>query len=264
MFPRYPCRLLSPFSAHSAGSVASACATPPRTIDIALGGRNYGHYMHYGGNPSVLHTEPVNQFAVWNLTLADPLALFPTTFGVLFLCLRTSFSFRGQRWRGSLEGAQPSDQAEIQGRQSEAQALCSSSGRHQPCQGCLAKAAELRDVMASLELVQVRSRAAVDRCNEQQADLERRRDYTVQLERSLEEAKAEVGRIQVRERGHIHTLRNQREFQQVLSGPRRRTSCALVARLARSVLVNETQKHDAPHLYSIMIESTMLEYGSLV
>ncbi|CBJ26365.1 probable serine/threonine-protein kinase transcriptional regulatoryprotein pknk [Ectocarpus siliculosus] len=101
-----------------------------------------------------------------------------------------------QKWRESLEGGQPSDQAENQGRQSEAQALCSSSGRHQPCQGCLAKAAELRDVMASLELVQVRSRAAVDRCNKQQTDLERRRDYTGQLERSLEEAKAEVGRIQ--------------------------------------------------------------------
>ncbi|CAN0169858.1 unnamed protein product, partial [Ectocarpus sp. 12 AP-2014] len=100
------------------------------------------------------------------------------------------------RWRGSLEGGQPSDQAEIQGRQSEAQALCSSSGRHEPCQGCLAKAAELRDVVASLELVQVRSRAAVDRCNEQQADLERRRDHTGQLERSLEEAKAEIDRIQ--------------------------------------------------------------------
>ncbi|CAN0026300.1 unnamed protein product, partial [Ectocarpus sp. 6 AP-2014] len=99
-------------------------------------------------------------------------------------------------WRESLEGGQPSDQAEIQGRQREAQPLCSSSGRHQPCQGCLAKAAELRDVMASLELVQVRSRAAVDRCNEQQADLERRRDRTRQLERSLEEAKAEVDRIQ--------------------------------------------------------------------
>ncbi|CAB1099011.1 unnamed protein product [Ectocarpus sp. CCAP 1310/34] len=122
--------------------------------------------------------------------------MFPTTFGVLFLCLRTWFSFPGQRWRESLDGGQPSDQAEIQGRQSEAETLCSSSGRHQPCQGCLAKAAELRDVMASLELVQVRSRAAVDRCNEQQADLERRRDHTGQLERSLEEAKAEVGRIQ--------------------------------------------------------------------
>ncbi|CBJ26349.1 conserved unknown protein [Ectocarpus siliculosus] len=101
-----------------------------------------------------------------------------------------------QRWRESLEGGQPSDQAEIQGRQRKAQALCSSSGRHQPCQGCLAKAAELRDVMASLELVQVRSRAAVDRCNKQQADLERRRDRTRQLERSLEETKAEVDRIQ--------------------------------------------------------------------
>ncbi|CAM9849247.1 unnamed protein product, partial [Ectocarpus sp. 12 AP-2014] len=103
--------------------------------------------------------------------------------------------FPFQTCRERLEGRQASSGRETQGRQSEAQARSSTSGGHR-CYGCLRKAVEVKELTESLELVKVRSRAAVDRCNALTVDLERGREDSRQLESSLEEAKSESFRVQ--------------------------------------------------------------------
>lgn len=113
--------------------------------------------------------------------------------------------FPFQTCRERLEGQQASSGREIQWRQSEAQARSSTGGGHR-CHGCLRKAVEVKELTESLELVKVMSGAAVDRCNALAVDLERGREDSRQLESSLEEAKSEFLRVQVRERGHIYAL----------------------------------------------------------
>ncbi|CBJ26366.1 serine/threonine protein kinase with WD40 repeats [Ectocarpus siliculosus] len=110
-----------------------------------------------------------------------------------------------QKWREKLERGQPSGPREVHGRRrealedgrSEAEARWSGDGERLPCLGCLAKEAELAEAIESLELVQLRSRAAVDRCNEQQAELERREEHTLELQKALEAKKSEVLRIEL-------------------------------------------------------------------
>ncbi|CAN0028423.1 unnamed protein product, partial [Ectocarpus sp. 4 AP-2014] len=110
-----------------------------------------------------------------------------------------------QKWPKKLERGQPSGPREVHGRRrealkdgrSEVEARWSGDGERPPCQGCLAKEAELTEAIESLELVQLRSRAAVDRCNEQQAELERREEHVLELQRALEEKNSEVLRIEL-------------------------------------------------------------------
>ncbi|CAN0237585.1 unnamed protein product, partial [Ectocarpus sp. 4 AP-2014] len=104
-------------------------------------------------------------------------------------------SFPFQTCRKRLEGQQARSGRKIQGRQSEAQARPSASGGHR-CHGCLKKSVEVKELTESLELVKVRSRAAVDHCNALTVDLERGREDSRQLESSLEEAKSEILRVQ--------------------------------------------------------------------
>ncbi|CAM9930331.1 unnamed protein product, partial [Ectocarpus sp. 13 AM-2016] len=103
--------------------------------------------------------------------------------------------FPFQTCRERLEDRQASSGRKTQGRQSDAQARSSTSGGHR-CYGCLQKAVEVKELTESLELVKVRSRAAVDRCNALTVDLERGREDSRQLESSLKEAKSEFLRVQ--------------------------------------------------------------------
>lgn len=138
---------------------------------------------------------------MWNRYPAEPLQLLRQIWfrrHLLYLCT-SFFFFPGQKWRERLEG-QPASS----GRESHS----SGSGEHR-CQECLQKAVEVKELTESLQLVRVRSRAAVDRSNAVTADLEREREQYRQQELSLREAKSEVLRVKVRKRGDIHTLRHE-------------------------------------------------------
>ncbi|CAN0026230.1 unnamed protein product, partial [Ectocarpus sp. 6 AP-2014] len=110
-----------------------------------------------------------------------------------------------QKWSEELERGQPSGAREVHGRwrealedgRSAAEARWSGDGERLLCQGCLAKEAELTEAIESLELVQLRSRAAVGRSNEQQAELERREEHALELQRALEAKNSEVLRIEL-------------------------------------------------------------------
>lgn len=163
------------------------------------------------GNPDrTLHRARYNLFVLCNLCPRS-VPRFPPPAPLHFVLVAA------QKWREKLERGQPSGPREVHGRRrealedgrSEAEARWSGDGERPPCQGCLAKEAELAEAIESLELVQWRSRAAVDRSNEQQAELERREEHALELQRALEAKNSEVLRIEVRERGHIHTLRIQ-------------------------------------------------------
>ncbi|CAN0343911.1 unnamed protein product, partial [Ectocarpus sp. 8 AP-2014] len=139
--------------------------------------------------------------------------------------------FPCQTCRERLEGQQASSGREIQGRQSEAQARSSTSGGHR-CHGCLQKAVEVKELTESLELVRVRSRAAVDRCNALTVDLERGRVDSRQLESSLEEAKSEFFRVQA----SLHELESENVVLRAQAAERASSSAA--AALLRSLAVS--------------------------